>query len=757
MGALLLLIAQVFFRSQNHENLTAQDYLKLTEQLKELSSAHLSELTTLCRYSAPQAKALGDGLAKYKHHKNIKLLVEQLEKEPYGTRKLEDQFSTADVERIVNKGRDLIAQSAHSYQYNKKLAEAFLFVNQAGRTLPLYNNKAAKDLSNAELQELFQGIKANKPDHLDFSQRRLYALPLIREAMYRATNKFPNQAQMIALIDSTMHEGDVISGIDTGRGKSLVDTMKAALLWTQTDRVDLTTSSLVDAQRDINIYSPCLDLLGIANSKKAITSQSPLSHYQTRGINISTVAQLSLFKSKAIVEGVDLDKDIKSVSLIMNESDFSILDDRTIYRYASTHDPVVHFGDEWIYYAINQFIASPEFQNPDSSEEQDCNALRKVLETEAISKGKLPRLINKYNNDQLLAWIESALIVKYKLKDNTHYVIPDEPELRLINGVMRQTKAVKILMKDGRVNPDVSYGNGMQQLLYAALNTEAKQELFVIEPETQTILSTINKNFIDYYRARKGFIWGSTATPGSAMEIDEQYQKYGIQFSKTEPQEPSQITFEKTKVFKTEEEKFEVLRRHLCEEPLANLEFFKDIDTAKRFQQYLKTKGHSLPWQMFLGYGHEEEVIKNAGRPGMSTITTPALGRNTDVPYDKEKGMAVYKTFVSSTRGEAQKDGRTGRQGSYGRVFTFLDEKDLAGLTPEQIRLRLDEQGQKERLFNEELYDLLDPLFNFIRAVPDEHFAKDTKLVFIKTHWARFCDQRDHCIVISYSTVLTIV
>lgn len=94
-------------------------------------------------------------------------------------------------------------------------------------------------------------------------------------------------------------------------------------------------------------------------------------------------------------------------------------------------------------------------------------------------------------------------MVNYVLKENEDYVIPDEFEKKTMNGTELRSK---VLMKDDKVSPDSTFGNGIQQLLYARLNKERECSDFVIEPQNKTIISTNNTNLIDYYRARKGFI-----------------------------------------------------------------------------------------------------------------------------------------------------------------------------------------------------------------------------------------------------------
>ena len=181
--------------------------------------------------------------------------MQDLEKSPFGPRDFAQQFSIAELERVVNDSKDLQNHTSFTYQRRKQLMEAVLFVNAIGEHIPLYNNKPACQLSSQEIKTLFMAMKNHKLKHLDRQQTLLYALGIMREAMYRATGELPYTTQLFALLDSIMHQGDVISNIDTGQGKSNIDTISMEYYKLVSDVVDITTSSLIDAKVQIARYA----------------------------------------------------------------------------------------------------------------------------------------------------------------------------------------------------------------------------------------------------------------------------------------------------------------------------------------------------------------------------------------------------------------------------------------------------------------------------------------------------------------------
>ncbi|WED43646.1 hypothetical protein [Legionella cardiaca] len=741
-------ILEIMAKSHAVERAKSQEsefnYTTLLSSFKQVSDENLEILYQFFATTVVSSPCLLNALNTPNINDDFQNFLLEFEKAPFGKRDLQQQFDCSEVERVINSSCDFINDSTYTYQYRKQLMEAFSFVNQIGNDLPVYHNKAAKDLTNAEISSFFADLKAKKIPQLSPFQNRLLALGLMREAMYRSTGEFPYSTQIIALIDGIMHEGDFISNIDTGQGKSLIDSMKAALLWLDSDRVDLSTSSIVDAKRDIANYGSFLKLLNIPYSEKPITSSSAITDFQPAGINFSTFAQLSLFFSKAKVLNIELDTPSTRVSLVTNESDYTLLDDRVIYRFASPDGVGLGLGQEWMYYAINDFVNRPEFIfNKKTSALEDIDDLKTYLKVKAAELKKSAKIINKFSNEQYLSWIESALLVNYELQENQDFVIPEEFEKRVVGGIEFRSKVAKILMTDDKVSPDSTFGNGMQQLLYARLNKERNSTDFVIEPQTRTIISTNNKNLLTYYRSKQGFIWGSSGTVGSKAEIQEQYKKYGFEFSKNEPHQEKRVKFNKPEVLLNEAEQFKkLIERLTVNEPhgksAPSIVFCRDINTATRLFNALASQNpKQFPVQLYTGLGKEEDYIKKAGQSGMITITTSALGRNTDIPYNKEIGLHVWHTFIDSTRGSGQKSGRTGRQGSEGEVDFILNKEELGDRSIEEITDEIEALSAAERSFNEDYYDVLGYLLAQVECIPTDHFTHG-KTAFFQNVWAKF-------------------
>ena len=744
-------ILSMSFSSTSSHALEQQSihYAELLTELNTLSDEQRTALHAFLSTHPVSLPCLEKNLFARNRHQPWDAFLHEFEKAPFGPRPFEEQFSTAEVERVVNNFIDLNQNTVYPYEYRIKMMEAFLFINQAGYDLPLYDHQPARDLSNVQITQLFQAIKAGAfNESLTPWMRRLYALGLLREAMYRTTGEFPFSTQMLGIIDCMMHSGDVVSNIDTGQGKSLTDSMKAALLWLEPGEVgvDITTSSLVDAQRDAKRYHLFFNLLAIPHALDAISNHSSYDDYVRKGINRSTMAQFSLLYNRAQTDGVTLHGE--QLSWVGNESDDTMLDDNTIYRFALTGGPGM-FSEEhdWIYDAVNDFVTHelllltrtlsptmPHAQQREQFKQQAINALKNKLKNRAtlLNKNHQRLWIDQIKESKLWTLIKSGLMVNdpQKMQENTHYVLTLQPESKCIHGRNQMTRSAKVLMSNDKVSPDNVFGEFIQQLLYAKLNQEYGPKTFVIEPESKTILSSNSKNAIDFYRSKRGFFWGSSGTVGSANERRLLQQKYGVDFSAVPSHQTQQVTMAaEPQITPHQEAHFnailtQIQSRYWFEslwcEPRPVVIFMKDIENVHAFYAYLDAHVDG-PKQKYTGLGDEPTIIQHAATPGMITVTTSALGRNTDILYNHHVGMDLIIGSIGSWRADMQKQGRTGRQGSKGHITYILNQEDFPdGITP--TRLQIEERARYEREHNEEFYTILGSLRAHIGPQPKEFF-----------------------------------
>ena len=122
----------------------------------------------------------------------------------------------------------------------------------------------------------------------------------------------------------------------------------------------------------------------------------------------------------------------------------------------------------------------------------------------------------------------------------------------------------------------------------------------------------------------------------------------------------------------------------------------------------------------------------------MTLGSTLALGRNTDIKYDKSVGLNVWHTSPDSFRSFEQKSGRTGRQGSPGIVRVYFNKEELGGKSVEALQAEIDENAAQLREREEVLYDLIGFLFTQFDALPETAFKGKPKADFLIQEWSKF-------------------
>lgn len=749
--AKLYLGTEQFYPKSKTHHARVKKLNNIQNKLKSLSPKNLLKLNNFLNNTLITTDGLLYGLKQYKKEEDFNLFLQNLEISPFGERpRLPSDFDeiSENLDRIINFIKDMNNDSVISYEYRLTLLECLQSVSINREEIKSYviqqNNKTIKksprELSNQEIQELFLTRKKTNNEFLT-KEDLLFILPLMSEAMYRATKQYPNTMQLIALIDTVLHKGNHISKINTGQGKSLVDTMKASLLWLMSDRVDVIISSYADAERDVTLYGKFLKLLNIPYSSKPLLPQSNLNEYQANGINFGTTSAFSFMEMRALYEGRELGK-IKGLkgeaktSLVINESDRETLDNMTINR-LSISDPDLLDEDVWIYTAINRFI-DHELKDDDSSSELQLNisALRKFLHEYKTEPAKREGFVNGLTDDKLIQWTMAALSVKNECAENEDYIIPNKTIfLKLPDGNKKAVRETKLVV-DTEIDADGrKFGQGRHAFLHARLNESVKYQSDTVKfhttAETRNVLSISAKNLIDQRIKSRGLVWGSSATPaGTRAEIEEQRRNFGFSFTEIPSFYNNRPTIDKPNIQPDEKSQFAsiidaIKTIHKNKPKDGYILPFKDIKTTLRFQECLASdpllKEFSFDIQYFFGERDEEhDVISKAGNAHTMTVCTLALGRNKNIRTDdKQSCLHLVPSTVLPSRMRDQLLGRVGRQEDLGAIHAILNQSELnetarrlinlpsrQNIEVDALRELLDKELEEMRQHTNQLYDL---------------------------------------------------
>ena len=732
---MLMIISQCC--AVEHKQQQVNDLITGLAELKDTELHALSELFRTKPFPS------FDQLSAHLKAHTITKLLDDFPSNPFGIRdpKL---YDTSRVKDVIDSMEDLTQGDDRPLTnvQRAKLNQMFMLVNKLGNELPIYVGKRngasttlpAKDLKPEEIRLLIEKYRnviadANKSEREKMTAR-LSFLALSREAMYRTTCRFPNSTQTLSVLSAMIQGGHTLSEIRTGQGKGLISAMYAAQLWLEGQTVDVCTSNSTLAGRDLDENAGFFDYLTIPHSVKNITADSSEKDYCLGGINYSDVGQLSLYRANMQIEGQYVDP--KRAALVLDEADFTILDDSTHYRYAKNIDSAAQNVNPyaWIYPLLNDFIKTTQYKNTNASAEEDINNATSYLRNNAVTPFQ-KQMVEQLTRKQVDTWIDSAVAAS-QLKLNTHYVVRE-----VTKGMGDDARKVSLarLLIHNRVSDDAQFSDGVQQFLHARLEKEKKadQPSFLIEPEIAAVASVSSKNFVDYYRER-GVVWGITGTIGSIEERAEQQEKYQYKMLRIPPHQKNLRIDRKPVLAKNETNQQQLILkeiiRHLRQDniswhkrdgrPQPMLIVCKDVESSKRTHEFIskelqkyRGKYPNAGLQLFNGSETivngvpdnkitEQDVVDQAGVSGWITIATPALGRGSDFKprYHRDdkkqnhpKGLFTVEAFIAGIRDADQVKGRAGRQGQAGETILIANEEEL-GLS---VKLKPTEAIEKKR------------------------------------------------------------
>lgn len=596
-----------------------------------------------------------------------------LDTTPYAERDRRTQLDQSRIFGQVSEFESLLSDREITEEQRERMISRLLRLNALAKT--------NLSVETTALESTIQAISSAE----DRSEEDLLKLlACLREYAYRTVpgehgkGLFANTSQLLAILDFIFHKGNLGLQVSTGEGKTLIIALMSSFSTLTSNRsIDLVTSNATLASRDLAAFRVFYEGCGIKTS--LVTARAPFDSYlqHQRGINITDMGSLALFQNKYLYES-----QLRTVEndLFLDEGDDALLDKRTLFNHpkqlkgdagqaASSESPV-----SWVYPHLMAFIETGKFKNGKTREEDVQNAMEYLRIKGNVEVSALVPLAKSID-----IWLDAALTVKTLVKDVNYRVVN---ETRVIDGEEVKVRYARIAT-DGRLDYEAQWGDGVQQLLHAQLNMEAKTrgepENFVIDPEQDIVLSSTAKNIMRRYKARR--IVSLTATPGSTAECYECSRKYGMDFHRIPAHNRLNRTYLPTWYAEDHQHYEKLIERqildcHKYHRPLVIIcETHQDVERLHAFLKKQKSLS-KIAIQMLTGEVPEQEnkIVSQAGKPGMITISTAMISRGTDIQLENpENGLRVLQTFLSRERIGIQVAGRAGRRGQYGEYGLLLD------------------------------------------------------------------------------------
>lgn len=501
----------------------------------ELNPMHLDELTHLFDFPPyPHLKSFIKILNGYV--KDIPVYANGFDKDPKSGRApqtnsfgiilkdssqiIEEQFESSKMKQSIAQIKNIFEDTPLNSQEQYDLAQQLTYVNAIGKeqpfslcvgtdsaTSPIKIYKNLTQVSRAELRELsntlIAALRKQNSDNHEKLKNQLKLLAVLREQYFRATGKFPEPTQILAILISLKNQKNLLMEIDDEEGNHISAALFAVMQWVQADggTVDVCAPSQhIQDETFLNQDQYFFTSLGITSS--SIKAGSPKGTYQVGGINYSTPGDLALYRSRAKKENEDLtaykEGRVLSSNLILYGADFSEFDERVLFNLTSgTEDEENDNPYAWVYPLVNQFIQQKKFRSlyeTDAwSEEKDITELKEFLYLQAET-GWQKKQLNLLPETKYHLWLNSAITAQTYIEGEDFVIIPSKTPHHV---------AIPLSQK----NPQTHTSFMEQQFLAARLGLEYSGLEFDIEPERTIVNSVSFKDLTDDYKKQGRIIY----------------------------------------------------------------------------------------------------------------------------------------------------------------------------------------------------------------------------------------------------------
>lgn len=729
------------------EHVTDKNIHRLLDVLAglELNQHYLREIVALFDYPPyPEIEPFIKMLNGYV--KDLRAYIDAFDKDPKAGRApqknafdvvlknsdqvLDEQFETSQVKRVIAGIKNTFAGASLSSQEQYDLAQQVTYINAIGKSQPLTlvvgdepttkQIKVYKNLtkiSRAELRELSDTLIAalrkpselsdtlivapRKPD-LEAHEKlkiQLRLLAVLREQYFRATGKFVDTTQLIAVLMSLKNQqSNMLMEIDGEESNSIAAALFAVMQWVEADggTVDVCAPSRdVMAQSYKNHAKDFFVSLGIAS--RSIEIDAPKGTYKVGGINYSTIGDLALYRSRAKTENENLtaykkDGHVASSNLIFYGSDFSELDERILFNLAIRAE-----GDEgsenspyaWIYLLVNEFITQEQFKTLHSSNswsvDKDVDQLKEFLYRYAPT-GSHRAQLNDLPKDKFNLWINSAIAAQRFVEGEDFVIPPSKTARHFAIPIHQKTRQSGLTFME-------------HQFLHARLQIEHPDWEFVIAPEMRLVDSVSTKEFIDDYK-KQGRIISISRALERQDELVEQCSKFDMSVACQIP--PHQKNKPKGLIAKETVNKeahlhalSEAIKQAKNEQPIVILA--RDAHEVEFLEGKLKAQFTEKNIAAFKDAGQlQENWIKNqSGKNNTLTIVTSALGRISAFDTKHSKGFLTIQTELDTPHDTQQIMNHIAGNDKPGRHIVIYEEY---GTFLSQSCFYQSEEGRKKML-----------------------------------------------------------
>ena len=581
--------------------------------------------------------------------------------------------------RLSNRFWKLLGASTDKNQ-NRSLSQV--------RASSEFDEKAA-DLDDEQLQKAAQLLNLDDlADSADIPQ----FLAIARETSERATTLRPFDVQLLGAL--RMLAGDVVE-MATGEGKTLAGAIAAAGYAIGGRSVHVISVNDYLARRDAEWMGPLLEAMGLTVGW--VTAESTAAERRKAygcDVTYASVNEIGfdVLRDQLVTDVDDLVSPHPDVALI-DEADSVLVDEALV--------PLVLAGTTHRETPRLEIIRLVGQLTP--GEDYDTDADRRNVHLTDTGAQKIEAKlggIDLYSEEHVsttLTEVNVALHAHVLLQRDVHYIVRDDA-VHLINA------------SRGRIAQLQRWPDGLQAAVEAKEGIETTETGEVLD--TITVQALIN---------RYPTVCGMTGTALAAGEQLRQFYKLGV--SPIPPNTPNVREDESDRVFITAAAKNDAIVEHIAEVHEAGQPVLigtRDVAESEELHERLVKAGIPAVVLNAKNDAEEAQVIAEAGKLAVVTVSTQMAGRGTDIRLGGSDeadhdavaelgGLHVVGTGRHRTeRLDNQLRGRAGRQGDPGSSVCFSSWEDdvvVAHLEAGKLPTETDEDG---KIVNPKAAGLLD-------------------------------------------------
>jgi preprotein translocase subunit SecA len=544
-----------------------------------------------------------------------------------------------------------------------------------------YDDEAA-DLNDEQLRKATGLLNLDDlADSEDISQ----FLAIAREAAERSTGLRPFDVQLLGAL--RMLAGDVIE-MATGEGKTLAGAIAAAGYAIAGRHVHVVTINDYLAKRDAEWMSPLLQAMGLTVGW--ITAESTSDERKAAygcDVTYASVNEIGfdVLRDQLVTDVDDLVSPNPDVALI-DEADSVLVDEALVplVLAGTTHRETPRLEIIKLVGELVRDSAADEYFATDADS-------RNVHLTDVGARKVEKALggIDLYSEEHVvttLTEVNVALHAHVLLHRDVHYIVRDDA-VQLVNS------------SRGRIAQLQRWPDGLQAAVEAKEGIETTETGEVLD--TITVQALIN---------RYATVCGMTGTALAAGEQLRQFYQLGV--SPIPPNEPNIREDESDRVYITAAAKNDAIVAHIADvhetgQPV--LVGTRDVAESEDIHERLLRRGVPAVVLNAKNDAEEAQVIAEAGKHGVVSVSTQMAGRGTDIrlggsdeaDHDRVAelgGLHVVGTGRHHTeRLDNQLRGRAGRQGDPGSSVFFSSWEDdvvAANLDRNKLPMETDEDGK---------------------------------------------------------------